>query len=68
MLQPIPSTSAMSLVMSHVEIKDYSVAYFDHIATFEVLYHRTSARSRGHTHLLDEGVSAVCGAMSPSLS
>ena len=55
--------------MSHVEIKYYSAAYFEHIATFEVLYRQTSARSRSHTHLLDEAVSAVSlrGAMSPSL-
>ena len=60
---------ATSLVMSHVEIKYYSVAYFEQIATFEVLYRQTSARSRSHTHLLDEAVSAVSlrGAMSPSL-
>jgi len=25
-------------VAVHVEIKDYSIAYFDHIATFEALY------------------------------
>lgn len=70
---PIPNqvvvSCATSLVMSHVEIKYYSAAYFEHIATFEVLYRQTSARSRSHTHLLDEAVSAVSlrGALSPSL-
>ena len=24
--------------LSHVEIEDYSIAYFDHITTFEALY------------------------------
>ena len=32
-----------------VEIKDDSVAYFNHIATFEVLYCQTSVKGKAHT-------------------
>ena len=32
-----------------VEIEGYSVAYFDRIAVFEVLYRSTSIKGRAHT-------------------
>ena len=35
---------------SHVEIEDYSVAYFDHIAA---IYHETSIKGRAHSHFVD---------------
>ena len=34
---------------SRVEIDDYSVAYFDHIAVFEAPYRWTSVKGEAHT-------------------
>ena len=31
---------------SHLQIKDYSVMYFDHVATFQAPYHRTFVKGR----------------------
>ena len=36
-----------------VEIEDYSVAYFDRIAAFEVLYCWTSVKGGAHMHFVD---------------
>ena len=33
---------------SRVEIKGYSVTYFDHIAAFEAPYHLTFVKGRSH--------------------
>ena len=38
---------------SRVEIKDYSVVYFDRIAVFEMLYCRTSVKGGAHTRFVD---------------
>ena len=38
---------------SRVEIKGYSVSYFDHIATFEVLCRWTSVKGGAHMHFVD---------------
>ena len=38
---------------SRVEIKGYSVAYFDHIAVFEVPYRWTSVKGGAHTRFMD---------------
>ena len=37
---------------SHVEIKDYSVVYFDCIVAFKALYHWTSVKGGAHTHFV----------------
>ena len=38
---------------SHVEIEDHSIVYFDCIAVFKVLYHRTSVEGGAHKHFID---------------
>ena len=43
----------MYMWQSQVEIKHYSVAYFDHITAFKVLYHSTSVKGGAHTHYVD---------------
>ena len=37
---------------SRVENKYYSVAYFDHVRTFKVLYLRNYVKGRAHTHCM----------------
>ena len=38
---------------SHVEIKGYSVTYFNYIAAFKVPYHWTSVKGRTHMRFID---------------
>ena len=38
---------------SRVEIKGYSVTYFDRIAAIEALYHWTSVKGGAHMHFMD---------------
>ena len=38
---------------SCVEIKGYFVAYFNRIAVFEAMYHRTSVKGGAHTCFVD---------------
>ena len=38
---------------SRVEIEGYSVAYFDHIAAFEVPYRWTFVKGGAHMHFVD---------------
>ena len=38
---------------SRVEIKDYSVAYFNCIVAFKTLYHWTSVKGGAHMHFID---------------
>ena len=38
---------------SHVEIEDYSIAYFDRITVFEALHCRTSVKGGAHTCFID---------------
>ena len=42
---------------SRVEIEGYSVAYFDRIAVFEVLYRWTSIKGGAHTSFVDAWIS-----------
>ena len=42
-----------SMWQSRVEIKGYSVVYFDHIAAFEVPYRRTSVKGGTHMRFVD---------------
>ena len=37
----------------HVEIEGYSVVYFDRIAVFKALYHRTSVKGGAHMRLVE---------------
>ena len=46
-------SSNVYMWQSHVEIEGYSVMYFDHIATFKVLYRWTSVKGGAHTHFMD---------------
>ena len=43
----------MYMWQSRVEIEHYSVAYFDCITVFEVLYRSTSIKDGAHTHYVD---------------
>ena len=43
----------MYMWQSRVEIKHYSVAYFDHITAFKVLYRSTSIKGGAHTRYVD---------------
>ena len=38
---------------SYVEIKDYSVIYFNRVTAFKALYHRTSIKGEAHMHFVD---------------
>ena len=38
---------------SHVEIKGYSVAYFERITAFEAPYHGTSGKDGAHMRFVD---------------
>ena len=42
-----------SMWQSNVEIEGYSIAHFDHIAAFEVLYHGTSVKGRAQKCFVD---------------
>ena len=51
-----PSVEAaifMYMWQSRVEIEHYSVAYFDRITAFEVLYRSTSIKGGAHTRYVD---------------
>ena len=37
---------------SYVEINDYSVIYFNHVAAFKAVYHRTSVKGEAHMHFV----------------
>ena len=43
--------------LSRVEIKDYSVEYFNCIAMFEVPYHWTFFKGEAHTCIIDVWIS-----------
>ena len=43
----------LQLWQSHVEIKDYSIAYFEYIPVLEALYRWTAIKSGAHTHFID---------------
>ena len=56
---------------SRVEIKHYSIAYFNCVSVFKVLEHRTLVVGGAHTHCVDAQIPdisncAVC--MSPALN
>ena len=56
---------------SRVEIKGYSIAYFNRIATFEVLYHRTFIKGGAHNYALRRVIRYSCiyeASMSPDLN
>ena len=38
---------------SYVEIKEYSVIYFNRVAAFKAVYHRTSVKGEAHMHFVD---------------
>ena len=38
---------------SQIEIKHYSISYFDCITVFEVLYRRSSVKGEAHTHYVN---------------
>ena len=38
---------------SQVEIERYSIAYFNRVSAFEVLYDRTSINGGAHTHYIN---------------
>ena len=44
---------------SRVEIEGYSIAYFDHIAVFEVPYHCISIMDVAHTCFVDARVEPI---------
>ena len=52
-LVPTVSKSHSHMSQSRVEIEDYSVAYFNRIAAFEVPYHSTSIEGGAHMRLVD---------------
>ena len=47
------ATVQVHMWQSHVEIEGYSIAYFDHIAAFEVPYYWTSGKGGAHMHFVD---------------
>ena len=50
----------MYMWQSRVEIEHYSVAYFDCITVFEVLYRSTSIKGGAHTRYVDlSGIDAA---------
>ena len=47
-------------VQSRVEIEHYSIAYFDHITAFKVLYPSTSVKGGAHMRYVDlSGIDAA---------
>ena len=50
----------MYMWQSHVENDDYSVEYFEHIATYKVLYHWASAKCETHTRIRYPCVCEAC--------
>ena len=48
----------MYMWQSCVEIKDYSVVYYNRIATFEPPYHWTSVKDAAHMCFLDVRISS----------
>ena len=52
---------------SRVEIKHYSVAYFNHTAAFEALERRTSVKGGAHTHYVNT-YHVYTARMSPALN